>query len=81
MPDYAEIGHNCIVSKYKGNGYGIMQLHEAVNRIAQNDVKKIIVTTNNDLIPAQRMYENVGFKIDRERQCQEVWNINYVYFL
>lgn len=81
MPDYVEIGHNCIVSKYKGNGYGKMQLQEAVNRISQNDVKKIIVTTNNDLIPAQRMYEKVGFKLDRERQCKEVWHINYIYSL
>lgn len=81
IPDYVEIGHNCIASKYKGNGYGIMQLQEAVNRITQNDVKKIIVTTNDDLIPAQRMYEKVGFKADRERQRQEEWHINYVYFL
>jgi ribosomal protein S18 acetylase RimI-like enzyme len=81
MPAYAEIGHNCIISKHKGNGYGIMQLQEAVNRIGKNDLKKIIVTTNVDLIPAQRMYEKVGFKLDQERPCQEDWHINYVYFL
>lgn len=67
MPEYAEIGHNCIASKYKGNGYGKTQLQEAVNRIIKNDLRKIIVSTNNDLIPAQHMYESVGFTIYQTR--------------
>ena len=68
MPEYMEIGHNCIKSKYKGNGYGRIQLQEAVNRIAQNDVKKIIVTTNVQLTSAQRMYESIGFKFCQRRK-------------
>ncbi|ADL52962.1 GNAT family N-acetyltransferase [Clostridium cellulovorans] len=86
MPEYAEIGHNCIVPKYKGNGYGKIQLQEAVNRIIQNDVRKIIVTTNDDLISAQRMYESVGFTIHQKRKNQNIEDfvreyIDYVYFL
>jgi ribosomal protein S18 acetylase RimI-like enzyme len=86
MPEYAEIGHNCIASKHKSNGYGKIQLQEAVNRITQNDVRKIIVTTNDDLIPAQRMYENVGFKIYKRRKNEGITDfageyIDYVYFL
>lgn len=81
MPEYAEIGDNCIVSKHKGNGYGKLQLREAINRITQNDVKQIIVTTNDDLIPAQRMYESVGFTICQRRKQQNVAHIDYVYFL
>jgi len=84
MPEYAEIGHNCIASKHKGNGYGKIQLQEAVNRITQNDVRKIIVTTNEDLIPAQRMYESVGFTIYQKRKNQNpniTDFIDYVYFL
>ena len=86
MPQYAEIGHNCIASKHKSNGYGKIQLHEAVNRITQNDVRRIIVTTNDDLIPAQRMYESVGFKIYKKRNEQNITDfvgehIDYVYFL
>lgn len=61
MPEYVEIGHNCIASKYKSNGYGKLQLQEAINRISPNNVMKIIVTTNDNLIPAKRMYESVGF--------------------
>lgn len=68
MPEYVEIGHNCIAVKYKGNGYGKMQLQEAVNRILKNDVKKIIVTTNAILKPAQRMYEGTGFKHVKTRK-------------
>ncbi len=63
MPEYTEIGHNCIASNYKGCGYGKIQLQEAVNRITPNNPQKIIVTTNRDLIPAQRMYESIGFTI------------------
>ena len=63
-----------------------MQLQEAVNRITQNDVRKIIVTTNDDLIPAQRMYESVGFTIYQKRKNQSITDfvgehIDYVYFL
>ncbi|OKP88412.1 N-acetyltransferase [Paenibacillus sp. P32E] len=86
MPQYAEIGHNCIASKHKGKGYGNMQLQEAVNRILQHDVRKIILFTNDDLIPAQRMYERVGFVKDQKRENQNVANImgeriDYVYFV
>lgn len=68
LPLYAEIGHNCIASAHKGKGYSTMQLQEAVNRIQQNEVRHILVTTNNDLIPAQRMYERVGFILQQKRQ-------------
>lgn len=86
MPEYAEIGHNCLRTRYKGKGYGKMQLQEAVNRILKSDVEKIIVTTNDDLIPAQRMYESVGFKFNQKRKNtgEEDFvkeHIDYVYFV
>ncbi len=68
LPEYVEIGHNCIASKYKGNGYGKRQLQEAVNRIRQYDgLKKIIVGTNSNLI-APHNYESVGFKLCQRRK-------------
>lgn len=61
-PDYVEIGHNCILTKYKGNGYGKLQLQEAIRRIKEyDDLKKIIVTTNEITFSAQKNYESVGF--------------------
>lgn len=68
MPEYVAIGHNCIASKYKGNGYGKRQLQEAVDRIRQYaGLKKIIVGTNSNLI-APYNYESVGFKLCRRRK-------------
>ncbi|MFC6651578.1 GNAT family N-acetyltransferase [Paenibacillus rhizoplanae] len=67
MPRYAEIGHNCIATAYKGKGYSTLQLQEAVHRILQNEVQHILVTTNDDLLPAQRMYERVGFILQQKR--------------
>lgn len=86
MPEYVEIGHNCIASKHKGNGYAKIQLQEAVNRILENDVRKIIVSTNDELIPAQRMYESIGFKIDQRRKNESITDfagefIDYVYLV
>ncbi|MCL2593646.1 MAG: GNAT family N-acetyltransferase [Defluviitaleaceae bacterium] len=74
IPEYAIIGHNCITPKYKGKGYGKLQLQEAVNRIAQKGTKKIFVSTNDDLIPAQKMYESVGFEI-LDNSTLESWQI------
>ncbi|MBQ0000423.1 MAG: GNAT family N-acetyltransferase [Clostridiales bacterium] len=62
-PEYVEIGHNGIREKYKGNGYGHMQLEEAINRIRQYPgLKRIIVCTNANLV-APKNYESVGFTL------------------
>lgn len=62
LPGYAVIGHNCVASAHKGKGYGVLQLRETLARIARLGAKKVYVSTNADLIPAQRMYERVGFE-------------------
>ncbi len=68
MPDYAIIGHNCIATEFKGHGYGTQQILEAIRRISEADFKKIIVTTNDLLIPAKHMYERAGFRMIRRRE-------------
>ncbi len=40
MPEYVEIGHNCIISSRKGHGYGRMQLREALQRIVKRGAKE-----------------------------------------
>lgn len=67
-PHYVEIGHNCILTKYKGRKFGKKQLIEAMRRIGHFQVKKIIVTTNDSLLPAQRNYEACGFSLVRRRE-------------
>ena len=66
-PEYEEIGYNCILCRYQRRGYGTLQLQEAVRRILPDRPKKIIVTTNASLVPAQKMYERVGFRKVAER--------------
>lgn len=75
IPESAEIGHNCIAAKYKGNGYGRQQMQEAVKRIIAQGAKKIIVTTNEILVPAQHTYESTGFKLISK--CEEPYNAEY----
>lgn len=70
-PDYIQIGHNCILSNFKGNGYGKLQLQEAIRRIKEYGIKRIIVTTNEFTIAAQKNYESVGFKKIAERENNE----------
>ena len=71
-PDYVRIGHNCIITNYKGKGYGHKQLEEAIRIIKEYDnIKKIIVTTNEIFVPAQKKYESVGFKKVCERENKE----------
>ncbi|MCH5151253.1 MAG: GNAT family N-acetyltransferase [Clostridiales bacterium] len=74
LPEYTEVGHNCIATKYKGNGYGKAQMQEAVRRIKEQGARKIIVWTNERLISAQRTYESAGFqfvKKSEETICPE----------
>lgn len=79
-PDFVEIGHNCIITEYKGNGYGKQQLQEAVRRIKEyKDVKRIVVTTNAFLQAAQKNYESAGFEKIRERINHETpFSGNYI---
>ena len=68
LPARAEIGHNCIITPYKGKGYGRTQLREAVARIEKSGAEKIIVTTDECLLPARRNYESAGFRLIRFRE-------------
>lgn len=67
-PNFAIIGHNCIITKYKGKGYGKKQLEEAIRRIKNENFKKIIVTTNEITYAAQKNYESVGMKKIKKRK-------------
>ena len=68
-PEYVEIGHNGIKTKYKGKGFGKAQLSEAVRRIKEYEgLKEIRVWTNSNLI-APKNYESVGFVLyDKKRK-------------
>ena len=74
-PDHAEVGHNCIVAEQKGKGYGKAQLTEAVRRMQLLHPRRILVTTDETTVPAQRNYESVGFRLIGTRE--NPWNADY----
>ncbi len=81
-PEYVEIGHNGIREKYKRQGYGHMQLEEAIRRIKEYEgLKKIIVWTNSNLA-APKNYESVGFQLfDRKKNDSESKHTgDYLYY-
>lgn len=74
LPEFTEVGHNCILPEYKGKGYGKRQMQEAVRRMTAQGPKKIVVWTNELLVPAQHTYESAGFqfvKKSEETLCPE----------
>ena len=75
LPASVEIGHNCILTKYKGNGYGKQQMREAVKRIKITKAEKIVVCTNEVLIPAQHTYKSSGFRF--VRKVEETFHPEY----
>jgi ribosomal protein S18 acetylase RimI-like enzyme len=52
-----------------------MQLQEAVKRMINKKVKKLLVTTDELLVPAQKNYERVGFIFVQKRKNE--WNQEY----
>lgn len=78
-PNDISIGHNCILSDFKGKGYGKLQLQEAIRRIKEYKVKKIIVTTNEITLSAQKNYVSVGFvKVAERRNFETPFAGNYI---
>lgn len=58
------IGHNCILPKLRGKGLGTYQMRMTLNHLKDKGFVKAKVSTGimDFFIPAQKMYESVGFK-------------------
>ncbi len=67
LPDSMEIGHNCIIGKFKGKGYGSRQLGHALKTMAERKPSRILVKTGNTdfFMPARKMYQSAGFEDER----------------
>jgi ribosomal protein S18 acetylase RimI-like enzyme len=67
LPESLEIGHNCILTRHKGQGKGKKQLQLALGQIQLRNPKKVIVKTGNTpfFLAARKMYESAGFCIER----------------
>jgi ribosomal protein S18 acetylase RimI-like enzyme len=59
-----EIGHNCILPKFRGLGLGTYQMKEVLKHLKEKGFTHAKVSTGqmDFFIPAQKMYEAAGFK-------------------
>ena len=73
LPESIEVGHNCIMTKHKGKGYGKRQMQEAVSRMIARGPGKIVVWTNESFIPARHSYESAGFQFVKESEETFSW--------
>jgi GNAT superfamily N-acetyltransferase len=57
------IGQNCILPKYRQQGYGQQQIKKIISVFKENNFNEIHVTTGNHpfFYPAQKMYLSCGF--------------------
>lgn len=81
-PDYVEIGHNGIREAYKRQGFGHLQLEEAIKRIREYEgLRRIIVCTNSKLA-APRNYESVSFRLAgrKENRTESAYTGEYLYY-
>ncbi|MFX1364144.1 MAG: GNAT family N-acetyltransferase [Promethearchaeota archaeon] len=74
------IGHNCILPKYRRNGYGKEQILEIIRILKMKGFIELKVTTDEHpfFIPAQKMYLSCGFKEVSRRQNNELSEYKYI---
>jgi len=79
FPKYGIIGQNCVLSKYKGRGFGKLQIEKLLSIFKKAKCKKVIVSTGNNefFIPAQKMYESLGF-VEIAKHLNEKWGFNEI---
>jgi len=79
------IGHNCILPKLRGKGLGTYQMMMTLNFLKDKGFTKATVSTGmmDFFIPAQKMYESVGFKEvsrDTPENSNEIGLHNQIYY-
>ena len=68
------IGHNCILPRFRGYGYGKEQILETIRILKMQGFTELKVSTYEHpfFIPAQKMYLSCGFKEVRKLQNSEL---------
>ncbi|MFU8796753.1 MAG: GNAT family N-acetyltransferase [Dehalococcoidia bacterium] len=63
-PDVGIVGHNCILSEFRGNGFGKLQIQEIVSRFRTMGIVLARASTGESLFfaAARRMYSACGFR-------------------
>ena len=81
-PEKVEIGHNCILTRYKGNGYGKAQLLEAIRRNGESRKPEKITVFTNDMLIAKYNYEACGFVLAerKENTDESAFSGDYLFY-
>ncbi|MEI5995459.1 ribosomal protein S18-alanine N-acetyltransferase [Candidatus Enterococcus mansonii] len=66
--DEVEITHVAIHQTYQKQGYGSELLRKAVQEFVKKDILQIFLEVRSSNVPAQRLYEKIGFKMIRRRK-------------
>lgn len=72
--DFAEIGLIAVDELSRGKGIGAALLNYVNNLTKLAGLKKIIVTTQFENIPAMKLYERAGYKIISKKYIYHLWN-------
>ncbi len=72
----ADIGMIAVDSDYRGKGIGKSLMYSAENWFANNNYEYIQVTTQGDNLPACRLYESCGYKINKVEYFYHLWKKN-----
>ncbi len=65
--EYGIIGHNCILPRFRRNGFGKQQICEILRIFQSEGIKTALASTSENpfFLPAQRMYLACGFQEKR----------------
>lgn len=68
------VGHNCILPEFQRKGFGCLQLHDILRRLAVQGIKRAIATTLDHAFfePARRLCLSCGFHAIERRP----WNVD-----
>ncbi len=79
------IGHNCILPRFRGQGLGSFQMRRTLEQLKPKGFTKAKVSTGvmDFFIPAQKMYQSVGFKEisrDNPETANEIKLHHHIYY-
>ena len=72
--DFAEIGLIAVDELSRGKGIGVALLNYVNNLTKVAGLKKIVVTTQFENIPAMKLYERAGYKVISKKYIYHLWN-------